>query len=49
AAPFAALGARQRWLRAVSDLRADWPLTDGPGRWRQGEVTVRWAALAPVA
>ncbi|MGW4158011.1 class I SAM-dependent methyltransferase [Streptomyces sp. NPDC004788] len=47
AAPFASLGARQRWIRAVRDLAADWPLTDGPRRWRQGEVTVRWEALAP--
>ncbi|MER7623452.1 class I SAM-dependent methyltransferase [Streptomyces sp. NPDC126503] len=47
AAPYASLGARQRWIRAVRDLAADWPLTDGPRRWRQGEVTVRWEALAP--
>ncbi len=50
AAPFAALGARQRWIRSVQELRAaGWPLTDGPGRWRQGEVSVRWEALAPAA
>ncbi|MGP9020080.1 class I SAM-dependent methyltransferase [Streptomyces sp. BR1] len=47
AAPYASLGARQRWMRAVRDLAADWPLTDGPRRWRQGEVTVEWQALAP--
>ncbi|MEV4942253.1 class I SAM-dependent methyltransferase [Streptomyces zaomyceticus] len=47
AAPYASLGARQRWIRSVRDLAADWPLTDGPRRWRQGEVTVRWEALAP--
>ena len=47
AAPYAALSARQRWVRAVHTLRADWPLVDGPRRWRQGEVTVRWEALAP--
>ncbi|MFH8366392.1 class I SAM-dependent methyltransferase [Streptomyces sp. NPDC018031] len=47
AAPYAALSARQRWVRACASLRADWPLTDGPRRWRQGEVTVRWDALAP--
>ncbi|MEU4652415.1 class I SAM-dependent methyltransferase [Streptomyces sp. NPDC023723] len=49
AAPYASYGARQRWLRAVRDLTADWPVTDGPARWRQGEVTVRWDALAPGA
>ncbi|GCB48136.1 protein-N(5)-glutamine methyltransferase prmC [Streptomyces sp. NL15-2K] len=47
AAPYASYGARQRWIRAVRDLAADWPVTDGPVRWRQGEVTVAWRALAP--
>ncbi|GHJ27307.1 class I SAM-dependent methyltransferase [Streptomyces hygroscopicus subsp. hygroscopicus] len=48
AAPYAALSARQRWIRSAQTLRAEgWPLTDGPRRWRQGEVTVRWEALAP--
>jgi hypothetical protein len=48
AAPLSSLGARQRWIRAVRDLReAGWPVADGPARWRQGEVTVAWAALAP--
>ncbi|MCX4584428.1 class I SAM-dependent methyltransferase [Streptomyces sp. NBC_01481] len=47
AAPYASLGARQRWIRAVRDLAADWPLADARGRRRQGEVTVNWAALAP--
>lgn len=49
AAPYASYGARQRWLRAVRSLTSDWPVADGPGRWRQGEVTVAWAALAPRA
>ncbi|GHH04046.1 hypothetical protein Srubr_67850 [Streptomyces rubradiris] len=48
AAPYASYGARQRWMRTVRDLTADWPVTDTPARWRQGEVTVAWAALAPV-
>ncbi|MEV5982641.1 class I SAM-dependent methyltransferase [Streptomyces sp. NPDC052114] len=47
AAPYASYGARQRWIRAVRDLSADWPVADGTSRWRQGEVTVRWEALAP--
>lgn len=47
AAPYASYGARQRWIRAVRDLAADWPVADGSSRWRQGEVTVRWEALAP--
>ncbi|MFI1440272.1 class I SAM-dependent methyltransferase [Streptomyces fructofermentans] len=48
AAPYASYGARQRWIRAVRDLAADWPVVDGAARWRQGEVTVRWDALAPL-
>ncbi len=47
AAPYGPLGARQRWVRAVRSLTDDWPLADGPGRWRQGEVTVPWPAGAP--
>ncbi|WP_079023144.1 class I SAM-dependent methyltransferase [Streptomyces odonnellii] len=47
AAPYGSLGARQRWVRAVRDLAGDWPLTDDARRWRQGEVTVEWGALAP--
>ncbi|MGD6744211.1 class I SAM-dependent methyltransferase [Streptomyces sp. BH106] len=47
AAPYASYGARQRWIRAVRELSADWPVVDRPGRWRQGEVTVTWEALAP--
>ncbi|MFF3782819.1 class I SAM-dependent methyltransferase [Streptomyces sp. NPDC001933] len=47
AAPYASLGARQRWITAVRSLSGDWPLADGVRRWRQGEVTVKWAALQP--
>ncbi|MFG3254385.1 class I SAM-dependent methyltransferase [Streptomyces sp. NPDC048172] len=47
AAPYASLGARQRWVRAVRALAGEWPVADGVRRWRQGEVTVRWEALAP--
>ncbi|WP_338897504.1 class I SAM-dependent methyltransferase [Streptomyces sp. TG1A-60] len=47
AAPYASYGARQRWIRTVRTLSADWPVRDGVTRWRQGEVTVAWEALAP--
>lgn len=47
AAPYAPLSARQRWVHAVRALSGAWPLVDGPARWRQGEVTVGWEALAP--
>lgn len=52
AAPYSAFGLRQRWLTAVASLSADWPVLryppyGGPRRWRLGEVTLPWAALAP--
>ncbi|MEI7030921.1 class I SAM-dependent methyltransferase [Streptomyces pratensis] len=47
ASPYAALGARQRWIAAVRALSGSWPLADGERRWRQGEVTVEWDALRP--
>ncbi|MEU8517381.1 class I SAM-dependent methyltransferase [Kitasatospora sp. NPDC048722] len=47
AAPYGAFGARQRWVAACTALAGDWPLVDARGRWRQGEATVPWTALAP--
>jgi SAM-dependent methyltransferase len=42
-------GPRQRWTAAVETLGAEgWPLVGSPRRWRHGEVTVRWSAVAPV-
>ncbi len=44
----AAYGIRQRFLATVGALRdAGWPVLDGPSRWRLGELTVRWDAVAP--
>src|SRR4051794_8312724 len=48
AAPYASFGARQRWAQAAHRLRADgWPVRHGPGRWRLGEITLDWQAVAP--
>ena len=48
AAQHASFGVRQRFLAAVDAVRDDgWPVLDGPTRWRLGEVTVDWAAVAP--
>jgi hypothetical protein len=52
AAPYSAFGPRQRWLAAVRSLSAAWPVIMRPPqgglrRWRLGEVTLPWAALAP--
>ncbi|WLS47452.1 class I SAM-dependent methyltransferase [Micromonospora profundi] len=43
AAPYAPFGPRQRWLRAVAQLReTGWPVLHGPHRWRHGELTLPW-------
>ncbi len=48
AAPQAGFGVRQRWLATCTALRDDgWPVLDGPRRWRLGELTVAWPAVAP--
>lgn len=48
AAPMTSFGVRQRWMAACRAVReAGWPVLDGPSRWRLGELTVRWDAVAP--
>ena len=54
AAPYSVFGPRQRWLAAVTALSAAWPVLrsaplGGPRRWRLGEVSLPWTALAPPA
>jgi hypothetical protein len=47
AAGLSTFGPRQRWTAACATLAADgWPLVGPERRWRQGEVTVRWSAVA---
>ncbi|WP_457948382.1 class I SAM-dependent methyltransferase [Pseudarthrobacter sp. alpha12b] len=47
-APLASFGNRQRWVGMCRSLRAaGWPVQDGPGRWRLGELTVDWESVAP--
>ncbi len=47
-APLATFSPRQRWLAAVGGLRdAGGPVIDAPARWRLGELTVDWSAVAP--
>jgi hypothetical protein len=48
AAPFTAFGPRARWVETARLLAADgWPVRDGRRRWRLGELTLDWAAVAP--
>jgi hypothetical protein len=49
AAGLSTFGPRQRWVAAVESLADQgWPLVGSSRRWRHGEVTVRWSAVAPV-
>jgi len=47
AAPYSAFGPRQRWVAAVGALARDWPVLDERRRWRLGELSVPWRAVAP--
>lgn len=51
-ASYGAYGVRARWMSAVERLAVTWPVASVPPlggrrRWRLGEVTVPWTALAP--
>ncbi len=48
AAPLATFGTRQRWVATCRALASDgWPLIGREQRWRLGEVSVAWSAVAP--
>jgi len=47
AAAYSPFGARQRFARTVEAARdAGWPILREPRRWRRGELTVPWPAVA---
>ncbi|MEU6718789.1 class I SAM-dependent methyltransferase [Nonomuraea sp. NPDC046802] len=51
-APYGAYGVRQRWLASVRELSRSWPVPTRPplggaARWRLGELTLPWSAVAP--
>ena len=46
AAPLAPFGPVHRWRSALEAVSRAWPVS-GRGRWRLGEVTVAWDAVAP--
>jgi hypothetical protein len=49
AAALSTFGATQRFLAAVGALRDQgWPVSGGKARWRLGEVTLPWEAVAPL-
>ncbi|PZE37823.1 class I SAM-dependent methyltransferase [Curtobacterium sp. MCPF17_031] len=48
AAPLGTYGPRQRWIAAVRGMRdRGWPVLHGTSRWRLGELSVPWSAVAP--
>lgn len=47
AAPFAPYGARQQAVAAFGEVAAAAPVVGGRDRWRLGELTLPWAAVAP--
>ncbi|KAB7745084.1 class I SAM-dependent methyltransferase [Nostocoides sp. F2B08] len=49
AAPHSAFGSRARFVAAVTALADSgrWPVEPAPRRWRLGELTVDWSAVAP--
>jgi hypothetical protein len=48
AAPFAPFGPRARWVESVRLLaERGWPVLDTRRRWRLGELTLEWTAVAP--
>ena len=50
AAPLSAFGATQRFLATASALRDQgWPVQGGRTRWRLGELTLPWSAVAPAS
>ena len=47
-APLSVYGPSQRWIAVARTLRDDgWPVLGTAGRWRLGELTVAWEAVAP--
>lgn len=48
-APLSVYGPSQRWIETANAMRTGgWPIEGGKARWRLGELTVRWAAVAPL-
>lgn len=46
-APLASFGRRQRFIATARDVARRWPVYREPARWRLGEITVAWPAVAP--
>ncbi|MDQ1606457.1 MAG: hypothetical protein QOJ18_824, partial [Microbacteriaceae bacterium] len=48
-AGLAVYGPSQRWIATADGLRSEgWPILGGRSRWKLGELTVSWDAIAPL-
>lgn len=48
-APLSAYGPSQRWMATVKSLKENgWPILGTASRWKLGELTVAWSAVAPL-
>jgi hypothetical protein len=48
--PLGVYGPSQRWIATADSMRANgWPIEGTRARWRLGEITVRWGAVAPMS
>jgi hypothetical protein len=49
-APLSVYGPSQRWIATAEGLRSDgWPIAGTRSRWKLGELTVGWDAVAPLS
>lgn len=42
-----AFGPSQRWIATATAMKQTWPVLGTPSRWKLGELSVDWAAVAP--
>ena len=46
-AALAAFGPSQRWIAVATAMKQNWPVLGTPSRWKLGELSVAWSAVAP--
>lgn len=46
-AALGAFGPSQRWIAVATAMKRNWPVLGTPTRWKLGELTVEWTAVAP--
>jgi hypothetical protein len=46
-AALGAFGPSQRWIAVAKAMKESWPVLGGQARWKLGELTLAWEAVAP--